>query len=340
MKQSLIPFKKLIYSILLLGVFVYIYFQTSQKQPYTELKGITMGTYYSIVYGSKENFQHEIDSILVHYSAAANSYDPSSEISEFNKTGKIVYKSPYLFAMLTKARKVNHVTQGAFEPTLMPLINAWGFGFSNRMEMDSAKVDSLLSLVSFSYVRFDENKAVALKEGVMLDLSALGEGFGIDLIGGFLDKKGIENYKVEIGGEMLCKGLSPSDRLWRIGIENPKYASSGENRLMTIVELKNEALSTSGSYRKYFVDSTGRKQPHIISPITGYPVQHGLLSATIKAKDCVTADAFATSCMVLGLDKAKKLIKRRDDLEAYFIYNREGKLETWKSDGFETIALE
>lgn len=298
-----------------------------------------MGTYYSIVYSSEENFQHEIDSILIDYSAAANSYDPSSEISAFNKTGKITYRSPYLFAMLTKAEAINDATTGAFDPTLMPLINAWGFGFSNRSEMDSAKVDSLLNLVSFSNIRFDEREAVALKKGVMLDLSALGEGFGIDLIGGFLSKKGIENYKIEIGGEMLCKGLSPSERSWRIGIENPDYALSGEDRLMTVVALKNEALSTSGSYRKYFVDSTGTRQPHIISPKTGYPVQHGLLSASVKAKDCTTADAFATSCMVLGLEKAKELIESRDDLEAYFIYDRQGKLETWKSDGFETMDL-
>lgn len=339
MKKTPELFRKVIFTISLAGIFSCQSFQSSKQQSYTELKGSTMGTYYSIVYDSNENFQHEIDSILTNYSTAANTYDASSEISEFNKTGKIVYRSPYLFAMLMKASEINKATQGAFDPTLMPLINAWGFGFSSRAQMDSAKVDSLLNLVSLSNIHFDETEAIALKQGVMLDLSALGEGFGIDLIGNFLRKEGIENYKVEIGGEMLCKGVSPSGRAWRIGIENPKYEKSGESKLMTIVELKNEALSTSGNYRKYFVDATGTKQPHIISPITGYPVRHGLLSVSIKAKDCVTADAFATSCMVLGLDKAKKLVESRNDLEAFFIYNQQSRLKTWKSDGFETIDL-
>ena len=298
------------------------------QDKYTTITGKTMGTYYSIQYRSTQNYQAQIDSILGDFISAASTYDSKSEISQFNRDGYVVFKSPHLFRMLTEAREIHRKTNGAFEPTLMPLINAYGFGYKKRIIPNQQIVDSLLSLVSFTYLEFDSTKLVAVKKGVQLDLSAMGEGYAIELISGFLEQRKITDYKVEIGGEMKCKGKNPDGEYWLIGIQRP----GTHHETMTSVRLRNEAISTSGSYRKFYTEN-GRHQSHIINPRSGRSVQNNLLSVTMRGKSAIEADAFATAGMVMGLDSVKDFV-RRQKVEAFVIYQENDKVLSWHSGRF------
>jgi FAD:protein FMN transferase len=296
---------------------------------YVSLSGKTMGTYYSIVYRSRSNYQQEIDSILREFISAASTYDSTSEISHFNRHGEIVFRTPHLFAMMKIAKTIHRDTRGAFEPTLMPLITAHGFGGKKARFPSPQTIDSLLSLVSFEYIEFDSLKMKSRKRGVQLDLSAMGEGYVIDLISDFLESRGVHDYKVEIGGEMKSKGLSPKQMPWLIGIENPE--ANGE--IMRNVMLDNEAISTSGNYRKFYTDSTGKHLSHIIDPKSGTPIQNTLLSVTIKNEKAVLADAFATASMAMGLDSAKAFVSRMR-LDALITYTKNKEVLLWHSAGF------
>lgn len=172
------------------------------------------------------------------------------------------------------------------------------------------------------------------KPGILLDLNAVGEGYAIDLIGAWLEHKGIDDYKIEIGGEVWCKGLNAEGKPWRIVIENPRFDQEGQQPLLAVVALENAALGTSWSYRNFYIDEQGNQRAHIIDPRTGYPVQHNLLSATVKAPSCVLADGLATACMVLGLEESKRLIEALEQVEAFLVYEQQGVLKSWHSKKF------
>lgn len=308
-----------------------------QTVHYRENKGEIFGTYFSVVYDSDSDYGASFDSIFNEVNMAINSYDRDSEISKFNQEGFLRNPSGIILAQLKKARKYHKITDGAFDPTLMPLIEAWGFGLEKRKTIDSTTIDTLLKLVSFSKnLSIGKEMVQGNRKGVKLDLSALGEGYTLDRIAEFLDDKNIEDYKIEIGGELKCKGVNPKGNIWRIGIANPYYDLGKSNKQMVdIVELNNTSLSTSGSYRKFYVDEQGNKRAHIIDPKTGFPVSHGLLSVSIKCKDAEKADAIATACMVLGPEKAKKLITETKDMEGLLVYeDANNKLKIWDSKGF------
>lgn len=307
----------------------------NQESRYTRLEGGAFGTYYSIHYKCNQDYRSEIENLLNKYSKAVSKYDPQSEVSDFNRTGKVVFRSPYLKGLFKKAKEIYEVSNGALDPTLMPLIEAWGFGTANPAHLDSAEVDSLLQWVDFESVILTDSTLENSKAGVTLDLNAVGEGYGIDLVGEWLIEKGIMDFKVEIGGEVLCYGVNADGEPWKIGIENPEYDEKGGHRLYAIISLENEALGTSGSYRHFQIDSLGHKHPHILDPRTGYPVQHHLISVTVKAKDCVTADGVATACMVMGEKKGREMIESLPGVDAFFIYDEHGKLAYWQSEGFD-----
>src|SRR5690349_8340800 len=212
------------------------------EQKYISITGKTMGTYYAIQYQGDENYQTEIDSIFQTFISAASTYDTTSELSEFNRKGIVHFRTPYLYRMLSEARRINEETHGAFEPTLFPLVNAHGFGPSRRNIATQPIIDSLLSLVSINYIEFDSVKLSALKKGVQLDLNAMGEGFAIELIADFLERNNVHSYKVEIGGEIKCRGTNPGNELWLIGIEDP---SPNGRHIAKTVRLQNESISTS-----------------------------------------------------------------------------------------------
>lgn len=301
-------------------------------QEYISLTGKTMGTYYSIQYQSDQNYSEAIDSILANFISAASTYDSTSEISEFNRTGFLNYRTPHLYKMLSIARRIHSETNGAFEPTLMPIINAYGFGYSKKQGVSDSLLDLLLTRVSFNLIEFDKNNMKASLKNVQLDLSAMGEGYAIDLISDFLKSHRIKNYKVEIGGEMKCMGKNNKGEAWLIGIENPVNIK-GNTGLLGSVRLVDEAISTSGTARKFYMDEAGKKRSHIINPKTGRPIENSLVSVTIKSKNAVDADAFATACMVMGYDLAIRFIKDKD-LDAFITYEENGKLLSWQTPSF------
>jgi thiamine biosynthesis lipoprotein len=224
------------------------------------------------------------------------------------------------------SRQVSEATDGAFDITVAPLVNAWGFGFKNGSLPDSAAVDSLRALVGWQRVALtSENRIHKEDAGIILDCSAVAKGFGVDVVADLLRSKGIENFMVEIGGEVVVSGKNPKGEAWHIGVNKPDDDPTSSNReLETVLTLDNQALATSGNYRNFYVTDEGRRVAHTIDPHTGYPVQHSLLSATVLAPNCATADAFATAFMVLGIDRAKEVLVRHPELEVYFIYDSLG----------------
>jgi FAD:protein FMN transferase len=323
--------KKRLYPIflILLMYTVYVYRDNQQKKLQVII-GETMGTTYTVKYLGKENYKHHIDSLLIAVNRSMSTYIPDSEISRFNTVGNLTYESPYFYPVIAKAKEIYENTSGAFDPTVMPLVNAWGFGFKNKEKMDSLKVDSLLQFVGFSNITFDEQKVTAKKEGIMLDFSAIAKGYGVDVIGQFLRSNNILHFMVEIGGEVLCSGKNKEEEWWKIGIDNPE---GGEN-LSKIVSLQNEALATSGNYRNFYIDEQGAKRAHTLNPTTGFPAENTLLSASVKAKDCMTADGYATALMVLGADESKKLAQNTPEIAVFLIYSDSSEVVSWQSERF------
>lgn len=306
-----------------------------------EIGGETMGTTYNIKYLHENtvNYKKEIDSLLHALNLSLSTYLPQSEISRFNKGTILKYESQFFYPVLKRSYEVYRETNGAFNPTVGPLVNAWGFGPDSTRMPPKTTIDSLLKLVDFDSVFFDTISICKLRKGIKLDFSAIAKGYGVDIVAAFLKDKGINNMMVEIGGEVYCFGRNRNGNMWKIGIDNPNKDVSGDN-LQAVVHLDNMALATSGNYRNYYVKD-GKKYSHTINPRTGYPVQHNLLSASIFAKDCMTADAYATACMVMGLDSAVSLLSKDKSLEGYFIYHDEdGNVKTYTTEGIKNFISE
>lgn len=301
-----------------------------------QLSGTTMGPIpYSIKYMDIEarNFQVEIDSLLDAFNNSLSTYIPSSEISRFNSEDQFKFETEFFYPVLKASKEVFENSEGAFDPTIGPLVNAWGFGPNKKTQMDSSAVDSLLQIVDFKKVIFDESQAKKQK-GMSLDFSAIAKGNGIDVVANYLELKGPKDYMVEIGGEVTCKGNSPNDTLWVIGIQKPAM-EGGLGGLFAKVWLENRSLATSGNYRNYYLED-GKIIAHTISPFTGYSISHNLLSASVFADNCTLADGYATACMVLGFEESKKLVNRIEGLDAFFIYSDEqGNYLSWASKGIE-----
>lgn len=301
------------------------------------LMGEAQGTYYAISYydDKNRNFQNEIDSLFREFDMSASVYKKESVISRFNRNDSSVIADSVFTAIFNKAMEVSEITKGAFDITVMPLVNAWGFGFTERTKVDSAKVDSLLPLIGYHKIKLVNGKLVKENPGMMIDYNAIAQGYTSDLIGKFLEEKGISNYLVDVGGEVLSKGKKPDGSWWQVGIEKPAADADSPREIETIVPLKDKALATSGNYRKYFSEG-GHKYSHTIDPSTGFPVQHSLLSVSVIADDCMTADAYATAFMVYGVEKTREFLAERNrGLEVFMIYDHQGETKTWWSKGFK-----
>ncbi len=303
------------------------------------ISGRTMGTTYNITYLAKggTDFQQQIDSLLAVWNMSMSTFIPGSEISYFNDHDTLVFHSKYFYPVLAKSKEVYLATGGAFDPTVMPLVNAWGFGPAKESMPDSAQVDSLLQYVGFDKIKFDSTKVWKVKKGVQLDFSALAKGYGVDVVGNYLTSNGVNNYIIEIGGEVRCKGKNKEGKLWTAGIEDPNV-NILESKITAVLQLNNEAVATSGNYRNYYIKN-GRKYSHEINPFTGYPAEQNILSASVIASNCMTADAFATGFMVLGLDASLKVLEKRKDLKVYFIYSDAGgNIKTFMSPGVRNMV--
>jgi len=312
---------------------------------YAKIAGETMGTTYSVIYQGEEDYKGAIDSLLLAFNQEVSTYIPDAVISEFNQSerGIALTRFPHyqLFLdNLEQSRAIVQATDGAFQPTLMPLINYWGFGYTEKRavtQVDSFRVDSLMNFVGLDLIQLGEDSLLKSRSGVQLDFSAIAKGFGVDLIGQLLEARGIENYFVEIGGEALGYGLSPRGDAWRVGISVPRSgASLGE--YAEVASLEDGAVATSGNYRNYY-EVEGEKYGHTINPYTGFPEKNNLLSASVFAKDCATADAFATAFMVMGFEKAKAKVESLEDIEAYFIVGEaDGTMQTHFSTGLDHLS--
>lgn len=315
----------------------------SPKDPVlVKFTGEAQGTYYAVTYFDDEarNFQPQVDSILKDFDHSVSLWDSGSVIAAINQNGTGIQPDEVFTELFKKSKEVYEKSGGAFDPTVGPLVNAWGFGFSGRMKVDQHIVDSLLPLVGFSKITLENNQIIKNDPRIQLDFNAIAQGYAVDLIGRFLSEKGIVNFLIDIGGEVLGKGGKPLGEKWKVGIEKPKDNASYGEGLQAIVKIENKALATSGSYRKFY-EENGIRYSHTIDPATGYPVKHTLLSASVLAKDCATADAYATVFMVMGLEKSKSYLSGRSDLEGYFIYTNEtGELEISYTEGFKKLLVE
>lgn len=308
-----------------------------QSEKLRVISGETMGTTYQIKYFSQSNadIKAEVDSVLIAVNASLSTYIPSSTISRFNQATTFSVVDDYFLSNFNKAVVIGRESDGAFDMTVMPLVNAWGFGFKKMANLvDSALIDSLLQNIGPDKIWLRNDTLYKSKPEVMVDFSALAKGFGVDEVSRFLMAKGIKQFMVEIGGELFASGSKPFDEDWLVGIEKPIDDPSGmQKEVELVLPLKDKAMATSGNYRNFYVRD-GKKFAHEINPKTGYPVNHNLLSATVIANDCMTADAWATAFMVMGFEEAKRISQTKKDLEVAFIYaDEKGQNRLYLSEG-------
>lgn len=338
--------KNIIYSIVLLVAVMLVYSWRNRDKTETTLtestvavagkmilSGKTMGTTYNITYLDEESrdLQTSIDSLLVVFNQSLSTYIPDSELSRFNQGDTLDFKLPYLLPVLEASKKVYENTNGAFDPTVGPLVNIWGFGPGGPELKDSVDIKNLLSTVGFTKIEFDQKQLRKKVPGIYLDFSAIAKGYGSDVVADFLKSKGILNYLVEIGGELVAYGVNEKGELWKVGVNRPEESANASD-LISIIALKDRGMATSGNYRNYYIQDSV-KISHTINPETGYPVSHTLLSATVLAADCMIADAYATALMVMGKDKAIALDSALNEIEVFLIYD-DG------MGGFKTFASE
>lgn len=297
------------------------------------IQGYTMGTItYNVKYVASEveGLDEMISKELIAFNQSLSTYIADSEISRLNETGSLKYESKFFFPVLKASKKIFKQTNGTFDPSVGPLVQAWGFGPDKSIpNLDSTKVDSLKGVIGFDQVNFDQEE-VSLPANFQLDFSAIAKGYAVDIVAELLEEKGISRYLVEIGGEVRCRGENDEEKPWSLGIEDPTV-STEEQRLMAIVRLKDLSLATSGNYRNYY-EKDGQIFAHIIDPRTGFTAKHNLLSASVFASDCMTADAYATAFMVLGLEYSKEILKGQN-LDAILIYRTENGIESFVSQG-------
>ena len=321
--------------LLILAIGTIFIIRKNSDATYTKVQGGIFGTLYSVIYQSNENLKSEIETELNRFDYSLSPFKEQSIISKVNRNEPVELDSLFI-NVFNRAQEISAITDGAFDITVAPLVNAWGFGFKQGVFPDSIKVDSLLQHIGFNKIKLIEGKVVKENPEIILDCSAIAKGYAVDVIGDYLESKGIKNYMVDIGGEVLAKGVNPDGKDWSIGLNKPiDDETSQNNEIELVIKLRNKALATSGNYRNYYIKD-GQKYAHTINPKTGFPIQHNILSATVLANDCMTADALATSFMVVGLDKSLEILSKIDGVDACLIYTDEkGGYQTYFTEGIK-----
>ncbi|MBN1599941.1 MAG: FAD:protein FMN transferase [Bacteroidales bacterium] len=337
--------QKRILSILiaLVAVVAAIWLYHTPEKEYKKISGDTQGTTYNITYEYKKtgDLQLDIERLLHKFDMSLSTYIPQSIISRINLNDETVVADKLFTRVFNEAKTVNKNTGGAFDITVAPIINALGFGFTPAQSVDSATIDSLLQFVGMDKVKIENGRVIKESPNIMLDVNAIAQGYSVDVVAGFLDKKRVANYLVEIGGELKAKGVNPKGESWKIGIDRPEEGNmkAGE-KLQAIVAVNNRSLATSGNYRKFY-EKGGVKYAHSISPKTGYPVLSRLLSATVMAEECITADAYATAFMVMGLERSIEFLGGHPELDAYLIYSDDaGSFKVYTTKGMKPNIVE
>lgn len=330
--------RKRVLPLLLILVMIIVYYWR-QPGKLVELQGQTFGTIsYTIKYKDAEqrDFKASIDSLLVVFNNAVNHYQPTSELSRFNENASVTFDLPYMYPVLKASKLIFDATNGGFNPAVMPLVNAWGFGPDKSLEPDSMLIDSLRKIVDFNLVEFDRTKAWKLDERVQLDFSAIAKGQGVDVVMEFLRSKGIEDVFVEIGGEVNARGTNAKGEAWKIAILDP--ASDALNQsYIAVVDLQDRAVATSANNFNYVIKD-GVRYSHTLNPFTGYPTHNTILSASVFANDCMIADAYATAFMALGQEKAKQIAIEQQEIDVFLVYSLpDGTTEMYMTEGLKNV---
>ena len=305
------------------------------------LQGLAQGSYYAITYYDEpnRNFQREIDSIFHAVDVSVNLWVDSSVISKVNRNEEVALDSIFIDNFRI-AQEAARLSDGYFDPTISPIVAAWGFSYKNGDSITPQLIDSLKQLVDYRKIRIESGKIVKENPAMTLDFNAIAQGYTSDLIAAFLESRGIKIYLVDTGGEIMAKGEKPDGKPWIVGIEKPAENWNSEQVVQTRIALRDKGLVTSGSTRKY-VERNGKRYSHCIDPKTGYPVEHNVLSATVLAENSVWADALASICMVMGMEQSLPLIESMEGVEAYYIFvNDENELETFATAGFKALIID
>jgi len=297
---------------------------------------------YSIIYESPEgvDYQEEITAKFQEYTLIFSPFEAESTISKVNKNEGVGLE-PEFISCFKRAMEISEITNGAFDITAGSLVNAWGFGPDEKKKMSPQIVDSLKQFTGYKKIQIKNNTIQKELPEIKIDMNAISKGFTSDLMANFLKEKGCKNYMVEIGGEVVAKGENEKQKIWTIGISKPEEDLLGlTTDLQAKIHLPDRAMATSGNYRNFYVED-GKKYAHTIDPKTGYPVQHSLLSATVLANDCMTADAFATAFMVLGMEPGVEIARQVSEIEVYFIYSDDdGNNQVYMSENFGQYLVE
>jgi thiamine biosynthesis lipoprotein len=299
-------------------------------EPLVSLRGETQGTTYHVRYhdARQRRLKAPIDSILNDVEACLSTYRPDSELSQFNRATTHRFRSPHFYPVLAKSADVFRATHGAFDPTVLPLVEAYGFGPTRARTDEPVNVDSLLQFVGFQRIAFDSVSVRKPSANVRLDFNAIAQGYTVDVVATFLETRGITRYLVEIGGEIRGRGEKQPGQPWTVGLENPRQPG----RFQTFLPLRDRAVATSGTYRNHRT-SGGAEFGHIINPRTGYAEPTDLVSVSVLAKDAMTADAYATAFMVMGLTATQRALTQHPELEAYLVYRDEtGQVQTFTTE--------
>ncbi|MBR2776469.1 MAG: FAD:protein FMN transferase [Prevotella sp.] len=306
-----------------------------QNAPYQKVSDFIFGTTYNVIYQCDSDLSQGIRAELEKVDHSLSPFNKTSVITAVNNNQEVVLDKMFL-EVYEKAMEISVDTDGAFDITVAPLVNAWGFGFKNDTMPTRRQVDSLKAFVGYQKVSLADGKIKKRDPRMMLDCSAIAKGYGTDVVARFLRSRGVKNFMVEIGGEIVTSGVNQSRVPWRVGVIKPTEDSLNVgHELQTTLNVTDIAMATSGNYRNFYYKG-GKKFAHTVDPKTGYPVQHSILSATVLTKSCMIADAYATSFMVMGMERAKQVLERHPELQAYFIYdNGKGKTDVWFTPSLE-----
>lgn len=304
----------------IIAALVLLLLPNEPKQQYFHHQGNIFGTYYNIRYEGSVDLHQQIKERLAKFDASLSMFNQQSVIARINRNEMVTTDS--LFErMYHEAQIISRLSNGAFDITVAPLVNLWGFGLKhgNAADVSQTMIDSVKAYVGYQKVALVNHSLLKDDPRITLDASAIAKGYGTDVVADVLREAGCENYLVEIGGEVVLKGVNDKGKPWRVGISRPKTDADGmDEGLQHIIQSSDLCLATSGNYLQYYYHE-GQRRSHTIDPRTGYPVQHGLLSATVVASSCMRADALATACMVLGEADALKMIEQTDDAACYLI---------------------
>ncbi|MCB0461574.1 MAG: FAD:protein FMN transferase [Flavobacteriaceae bacterium] len=309
-------------------------FSCKKEPKNTKLSGQVFGTSYSVIYDSNENYEKQFDSLFYVINKSMSTYIENSDISKINRN-EAVEVDAHFTNVFNTSKAIYDATYGAFDPTIGAVVNAWDFGPEGKIvSLDSLKIDSLMLSVGLDKVTLRRNAISKENLNTFLDFNAIAKGYAVDVIAEFLESQNVNNYLVEIGGEIRCKGTNKEKQSnWMVGIDKPNF--DGSQSVIKAINLEDGAMATSGTYRKFKLDENGNRYAHIIDTKTGYPSKTNVLSVSVIANDCMTADAYATAFQAMGIEKVTELLKTHPELKVFFIFENENKeLETLALNGF------